>query len=182
MADGADARDGGVPAVRLAAQSDGRPRRSGRRGTTLSLKGRALRLLSGREHSRSELQKKLIAHEGSPGQLALVLDELEAKDFISESRVVESVVNRRASRFGAARIRHELLAKGLDSQRIADALQGLKASELDRARALWQTKFNARGDCAPTDTASRLRQMRFLLARGFGSEVVRRVVGGFDDS
>ena len=55
-------------------------------GFSLSLKGRALRLLTGREHSRAELERKLAVHEEEPGQLAKVLDELQAKDFISESR------------------------------------------------------------------------------------------------
>ena len=77
-------------------------------GLGLSLKGRALRYLAAREHSRAELERKLAAHAESPEQLAQVLDELQAKDFISEARVVESVINRRAGRFGAARIRHEL--------------------------------------------------------------------------
>ena len=50
---------------------------------TLSLKGRALRLLSGREHSRAELERKLAAHEQEPGQLKRVLDELQTRDFIN---------------------------------------------------------------------------------------------------
>ena len=62
-------------------------------GFALSLKGRALRLLSGREQSRGELERKLRAHEEVSGQLAAVLDELEAKDFISPTRVIESVIN-----------------------------------------------------------------------------------------
>ena len=69
----------------------------------LSLKGRALKLLAAREHSRSELEKKLASHEEVPGELAQALDELQAKGFISEQRVVESVFHRRAGRLGAAR-------------------------------------------------------------------------------
>ncbi|MEY3914040.1 MAG: Regulatory protein RecX, partial [Pseudomonadota bacterium] len=79
----------------------------------ISLKGRALRLLSQREHSRVELERKLAEHEEEPGTLARALDELEAKGFISEERVVESVVHRRASKLGAARVQQELAAKGL---------------------------------------------------------------------
>ncbi|HOZ67624.1 MAG TPA: recombination regulator RecX, partial [Burkholderiaceae bacterium] len=53
-------------------------------GFTVSLKGRALRLLSGREYSRAELVKKLKPFEASPGELDKALDELQAKDFINE--------------------------------------------------------------------------------------------------
>lgn len=143
-----------------------------RAGFGLSLKGRALRLLSGREHSRTELERKLKAHEETPGQLAQVLDDLQAKDFISEARVVESVINRRAARFGASRIKYELLNKGLGAEAVAEAVNSLKASELDRAREIWRKKF---GGPAP-DAAGRAKQMRFLATRGFGGDVIRRVV------
>ncbi len=145
-------------------------------GFTLSLKGRALRLLTGREHSRAELERKLAAHEEEPGQLAKVLDELQAKDFISESRVIESVLNRRASRFGAARIRHELQGKGLQAEAVSAAVQSLKGTEAERARGVWQKKFGA----PAADAAERGKQMRFLAARGFGSDAIRRVVSGAD--
>ena len=80
--------------------------------TTLSLKGRALRLLGQREHSRAELLRKLSPHVQEGEDLNAVLDELQSKDFINEARVVESVLHRRASRLGAARIRQELQSKG----------------------------------------------------------------------
>ena len=44
----------------------------------ISLKGRALRLLAGREHSRAELERKLAAHEEAPGDLQRALDDLQA--------------------------------------------------------------------------------------------------------
>ena len=88
----------------------------------ISLKGRALRLLSGREHSRAELLRKLRPHETEPGELAKALDELEAKGFISEQRVIESVVHRRSVKLGASRVRQELQAKGLDPQAVAEAV------------------------------------------------------------
>ena len=42
----------------------------------LSLKGRALRLLGAREHSRVELERKLAVYEEEPGSLAKALDAL----------------------------------------------------------------------------------------------------------
>jgi regulatory protein len=141
---------------------------------TLSLKGRALRLLSGREHSRAELERKLAAHEEEPGQLARVLDELQAKDFINEQRVVDSVVHRRSGKLGALRMRQELQSKGLDTEKVQLALAGLKATELERARQVWRRKF----DAFPADAAERGKQARFLAARGFDGEVVRRVLSG----
>jgi regulatory protein len=142
----------------------------------LSLKGRALRLLSGREYSRSELERKLAAHEEEPGQLRRVLDELEAKGFIDHARVAESLIHRRAAKLGAARIRQELQAKGLDAELVSQTVAGLRATEVQRARDVWQRKF----DAPPADAAERGKQTRFLAARGFDGEVIRRVLSGVD--
>jgi regulatory protein len=143
----------------------------------VSLKGRALRLLSGREHSRVELERKLAAREEEPGQLRRVLDELQAKGFIDEQRVLESVLHRRAARLGAARIRQELQAKGLDPQMVARAVESLRSSELQRAREVWRKKFGE----PPADARERGQQARFLAARGFGGEVIGRVLSGGEE-
>jgi regulatory protein len=145
--------------------------------TPISLKGRALRLLSSREHSRAELERKLARYEEVAGTLAQALDELQAKDFINEQRVVESVVHRRAGKLGSARIRQELNDKGLDPEAVAHAVEQLRATEVERARAVWRKKFAA----PPADAAERGKQMRFLASRGFGGDAIRRVVAGAAD-
>ena len=142
-----------------------------------SLKGRALRLLSQREHSRKELEQKLKPHEETPGELAEALDFLAAKDFINQKRVVESVVNRRSSKLGAARVRQELMAKGLPADDIAEAVEAMRGTELERALVVWRKKFGA----PPADASERGKQVRFLVSRGFAAEVVRRVVAGADE-
>jgi regulatory protein len=141
-----------------------------------SLKGRALRLLSQREHSRTELERKLAQHEEVPGELAKALDELQARDFINDGRAVDSVVNRRSGKLGNARIKQELAAKGLSGEAVAQAMADLKDSEPRRAQEVWQKKFG----CAPQDPQARAQQMRFLLSRGFNAEVVRRTVPDID--
>jgi len=142
-----------------------------------SLKGRALRLLSQREHSRTELERKLAEHEEVPGELAKALDELQARDFINDGRAIESVVHRRSGKFGATRVKQELAAKGLTGEAVAQALAGLKETELSRAQDVWRKKFGS----PPSDPQSRAKHMRFLLTRGFSAEVVRQVVKGAQD-
>jgi regulatory protein len=143
---------------------------------TLSLTGRALRLLSTREHSRAELERKLTRFEEEAGQLAKVLDALAAKDFINEERVVESVLHRRSAKLGASRIKQELQSKGLAPQAVAQAMDELRGSELERAREVWRKKFGQ----APVDAAQRGKQMRFLASRGFGGDTIHRVIAGDD--
>lgn len=144
---------------------------------TPSLKGRALRLLSGREYSRLELERKLATFEEEPGSLATALDDLQAKGFISEQRVLESVVNRRAPKLGAARIKQELQQKGIAPEAIADAMAGLQATEQARARAVWQRRFGA----PPANAKEHAKQSRFMLARGFSGAVVGRVFRSPDE-
>lgn len=137
-----------------------------------TLKGRALRHLSAREHSRVELARKLAPHTEDPDELERVLDELETRGFLSDTRFVESVVHRRACRLGAARVKQELLAKGIAGEQVRAAVQQLQASEFDRAVTVWRQRFGA----AATDAREHARQVRFLLARGFAADVVRCVV------
>ena len=109
-------------------------------------------------------------------EIEQVLDDLQAKGFLSEERVAASVLRQRAARLGDRRLRQELHTKGLDAQTVAQALELLRGTEPARAREVWQRKF---GQVA-TDPAGRARQMRFLLTRGFAMDVVRRVVQGAD--
>lgn len=150
-----------------------------------SLKGRALRLLSGHEYSRKELERKLKTHEPEPGMLSKALDELQAKGFINEQRVVDSVIHRRSAKLGAARIKNELQSKGLDPGAVKEAVSSLQATELERARAIWSKKFGASLP-APAlskaaSAAERGKQMRFLASRGFGADTIRRVVACEED-
>jgi regulatory protein len=129
-------------------------------------------LLSAREHTRAELLAKLQPHEQVPGELAAVLDELLAKGFLNEARVVQSVVHRRAARLGTQRVRAELLAKGLPTSLVDEAVDELRQTEEARARVVWQRKFGA----VAGDVREQARQMRFLAGRGFSAAVIRRVV------
>lgn len=140
----------------------------------LSLKGRALKLLSQREHSRLELERKLAEHVEEGEDLAEILDALEQRGFISSERVAESIVHRKATRFGTARVVQEMRSKGLDDDTVRAATEQLRDTELQRAHALWLQKYHQ-----PASTPQeQLKQMRFLAARGFGSDVVRKVIKG----
>ncbi|MEY4753590.1 MAG: hypothetical protein RJA44_1265 [Pseudomonadota bacterium] len=139
---------------------------------SLSLKGRALRYLSAREHSRLELQRKLAPHAENEAEVEALLDDFEQRGWLSTERLVASVVHRRADRFGTARIRQELGSKGVELSQISDTLAQLQSTEFERARAVWRRRF----DAPASDPRERARQMRFLLSRGFAADVVHRIV------
>jgi regulatory protein len=139
-----------------------------------SLRGRAIRLLARREHSRHELARKLAAHAQDADELERVLDALEAQGWLSERRVVEQVVHARRRRFGARRIARELTEKGIGEETVAATLKTLEKEEVESARAVWRRKFSR----LPRTAADRARQVRFLQGRGFSFDTIMQVLKG----
>jgi regulatory protein len=133
------------------------------------LKARALRHLARREHSRAELERKLAPHAPDAEALRALLDQLEDRKQLSNERFAEQRAHVLARKYGPARIRHDLKAKGVAEHLIERASA---ASELEAARAILQRKYRA-----PAATREeRARRARFLQGRGFSAEVVHRLV------
>lgn len=114
--------------------------------------------------------------EAAAAEVDTLLDALEAARHLSDARFAESRIHARAKRQGTARIKQELARHGVAMD--PDTARQLRETELERARAVWRRKY---GGEPPTEPAERARQMRFLAARGFAGDVVRRVVGGRED-
>ena len=155
-----------------------------------SLKARALRLLSLREYSRKGLAAKLAesearwaklggdqvdqAPESTSVQITAVLDDFEARGWLSDDRFAEALVRRRSERYGTRKIADELQRAGVDGAQSAVLLQSLRETEYQRAYNLWTRKYGL----AAQDQKERARQYRFLASKGFSSEVVTKIVGG----
>jgi len=138
----------------------------------LSLRDRALGLLARREHSRTELQRKLAPHTEDPQELIDLLDELARRGWLSDARFAEALVHDKQGKFGAMRLAYELRERGVPDAVIRDQLVELKDSELERARHVWQSKFGV----PPEDAKARAKQMRFLQSRGFNLDVITKVL------
>ncbi|MEY3294790.1 MAG: hypothetical protein RLZZ451_838 [Pseudomonadota bacterium] len=184
--------------------------------TPAALKSRALRWLAQRDHSRAELERKLLTHAralarlaeaaaaaqagpaGPPGALdafdasdpeaafpdsllrdriAAVVDGLAAAGLMNEPRMAESLLAAKAPRLGERRLRQLMQQRGLQPALVDATVQQARGTELERAQALWQRRFGSPG----ATPAERARQMRFLAGRGFGGDVIRRVVRGAPD-
>ena len=142
----------------------------------LSLKARALRFLSQREHSRLELKRKLerIAQEGD--DIDALLDTLEAANWLSQERFSESLIHRRAARYGNSRIVAELQNHGIGGEALQELKAGLAEDETARACEVWRRKFGI----VAVDAQERGKQIRFLMQRGFSQRAVQAAVKGFD--
>lgn len=141
------------------------------------LRARALKLLSMREYSRLELRQRLLPHAEEEAVVEALLDDLEARHWLSEERFVEQIVHARQGKYGSLRLAHELREKGVSAERIASAVDTFRQDELEAARAVWQRKFGK----LPEDARERAKQMRFLQNRGFGAEVIRKVLKTWDE-
>ncbi len=128
-----------------------------------------MRLLARREHSRDELARKLSPHAESPEALEGLLRELESRKQLSNERFAEQRAHVLARKYGPARIRHDLKAKGIAPE-LVDRVYA--AGELETARAILQRKYRS----APATREERARRARFLQGRGFSAEVVHRLV------
>jgi regulatory protein len=139
-----------------------------------ALRERALRLLARREHSRAELARKLQAHSRPGDDLEALLEDLSRRKLLSDERYAESRAHALSRKFGAARIAHELRARGLDKNLADKASETARVTEVERAREIWRRKFRT----APKTREERAKQMRFLQSRGFSFDAIRAVVVG----
>lgn len=155
----------------MAGDSVGRGSGTRQSARSISLKARALRMLSMREHSRAELVRKLHPYNEQGEDLDALLDGLEAQGWLSDERAAQGLVRRSIQRLGIARVRQVLQTKGLAPEVVAHALADLNDTEEARAWNVWQRKFGH----MPTDVHEQAKHTRFMLARGFSSTVIRRV-------
>lgn len=140
-----------------------------------SLKARAVDLLSRREYTRRELERRLAPFAESPEQLATLLDELAERNWQSDSRFARQFADIKGQKYGTRRLQQEMRQRGVAQEDIADALA--EHDDLALARRQWEKKFGS----VATTPQERAKQMRFLAARGFGMGVIRQVMAGRDE-
>lgn len=137
-----------------------------------ALRQKALRLLSRREHSRAELARKL-AGIGTPEEIEILLADLQQRNLLSDARMADAYLRSHGGRFGVARLRQDLRAKGIEPALIEAGIEAATLdAEIERARALWQRKFGT----APGDAKEWARQARFLQSRGFPVDVIHKLL------
>ena len=134
--------------------------------TPAELRARALRLLARREHSRLELGRKISPHAESPEAVEVLLDSLEQKKQLSNERFASERARVLSRKYGAARIRQDLKAKGLPEELVSRFSSF--SDDLQKAKEILERKYRT-----PAATREeRAKRMRFLQSRGFSSEII----------
>lgn len=133
-----------------------------------TLRRQAMDCLARREHSRHELQQRLLSPGASPDGQALVdrvLADLAVENLQSDQRFAEMAVRYHGRRGkGPLWIRQWLQQRGVASGLIGECLQAGDWPAL--AREARDKRF---GSALPQTAAERARQQRFLQQRGFAS-------------
>jgi regulatory protein len=137
--------------------------------TPAALKARALRYLVRREHSRAELARKLAPRAESPEAVEAVLDLLFSKKQLSDERFASERARVLSRKYGAAKIRQDLKARGVADE-VIDRLP--TPGEEERARQILARKYRV-----PSGTREeRAKRARFLQGRGFSYDVIKKAL------
>ena len=136
------------------------------------MRQRALDYLGKREYSYFELTQKLKPFADESDNIPAILDDFKKRGWLSDARFTEQLVHARQSKFGSTRVANELREKGVADDLIANALEEVKVNELDFARDVCRKKFKA----SPSSREDWAKQARFLQSRGFGFDVIKKVL------
>jgi regulatory protein len=116
------------------------------------------------------LHRKLAAYAGEGDDIDALLEDFQKRGWLSDARFAEQVVHARAGRSGSLKVAHELREKGVAQHLVEQATAALDDSKT--ARSVWQKKFGQ----LPETREEWARQARFLQSRGFGFDVIRKVL------
>ena len=140
----------------------------------VELRARALRLLARREHTRQELESKLSPHAGTSDELNGLLAGLKQKNQFSEERYAEERARKLSRKYGAARIRQDLKAKGVSEELISRFSSS--ENEMQKAKEILERKYRT-----PAATREeKAKRMRFLQSRGFSSDIIFKLLSARD--
>ena len=135
------------------------------------IRHKAIHLLSLREHSRKELQHKLLLRDYALPDVLLVLDEFVKKDLQSDERFVEAYVrSRRLKGYGPERIQMELQQRGVAEELICASIDEQDESWHEAAIRVYQKKF---GKTEPKTFQEKVKRQQFMRYRGFDSRYVK---------
>jgi regulatory protein len=136
----------------------------------VELRARALRLLARREHTRQELENKLSPHAAASEDLQSLIAGLQQKNQLSEERFAEERARTLSRKYGAARIRQDLKAKGVSAELISRFSSS--DDELQKAKAILERKYRT----PATTREEKAKRMRFLQGRGFSFDIIRTLL------
>ncbi len=154
------------------------------RRTKPGLREKAMGYLAMREYSYKELKQKLRAYvpvtpedvepdlEAHYEAVNALLEDFKARGWLSEERYTEQIVHARQRKFGSLRIANELREHGIGEALVDKAMAEVKGNDMVNAQAIYHKKY----DAPPSSREEWAKQARLLQSRGFGFDIIRKVV------
>lgn len=134
----------------------------------------AVRLLAMREHSRLELQRKLLQKGYPESKVAQTLQYLSEQNLLSDERFTEAfIMSKRERGAGPVKIQAELQQRGIASVLISQYLDFHDPMWLEQAEEVRRKKY---GEGLPQEYPRKMQQARFLAGRGFSHDQIRQVL------
>ncbi len=128
----------------------------------------AMNLLARREHTRLELQQKLLRRFPDATLVAAEIQRLSDENLQSDERFAENFVRYRASLgFGFMHVRQDMRRRGLSDAEIALAFDCAEIDWVVLAEEVYRKKF---GEIPPIDIKEKAKRVRYMQYRGFSAE------------
>ena len=140
---------------------------------------RAMRLLAQRDHSETELRRKLAAQDVSEEDVEQAIAYFHEHHWLDDRRFAERYLVMRSQKgYGVQRIQQELGMKGIARELIHDAFA---SSDIDWCALAKQTAHRKFGQTLPQEWKEKAKVQRFLLYRGFFQEEIYAVFSNLSD-
>ena len=142
--------------------------------TFKELEAVAIRLLARREHSRLELETKLLRYTDQSLLIDLLLDYCIENNYLNNQRYADSYLRLRSQKgFGLSRIKQELKEKGINDNLLKKALINEPQDWFEIAKRVYFKKYHYG---FPNDFIERQKEKnkryRFMHYRGFCQEEI----------
>lgn len=137
----------------------------------------ALNYLTRREHSRLELERKLLVKGYAEDVIQSVLEKLNSKNLQSEERFAANYTKARASRgYGPVRIALELRERGVNDSDINEALNNYNEQDESWSELAVKVRRKKFGSSLPAKySQEHKKQIQFLYYKGFSNEQISSV-------
>lgn len=139
---------------------------------------KALHLLARRDHSSSELYKKLRSRDYGHLEIQAAIRECQRLNYLNDTRFAGAyAMQLQRKGFGINGIRHKLYGRGISDTIIQEvaAVHGDDAAQLQQCRRVLAKKLRPlAGSVSIESQGPKLH--RFLYNRGFSSHIIRKTI------
>jgi len=129
-----------------------------------------LRLLSRREYSAYELLKKGKEKNFDPSEISEAINQLQSKDYQSDSRLVTSMISSGAGKYGKSAIKRKCLEKGIAADLFeeiwSEQAESEEADDLGDLKGKVMRKYKIE-DFGAIDPKTKGKIINYLSYRGF---------------